>query len=135
MDYKVFISHGNLDTWIAGQMAKEIKITGASTFLDETDIPKGANFKQIVHREIHASQELVVLFTPQSAKRSWVWIEMGAAWAQEKPIIAVFYGMTVIDLEENGQGRAILEDINIMNINDFSSYLLELTGRVQETSQ
>lgn len=132
--YKVFVSHGSHDLWVAAQIAKSIKEIGADTFLDETDIPKGADFKKSVHREIANSQELVALFTPWSAKRSWVWIEIGAAWSQNKPIIAVFYGMTMLDLEESGQGKAILEDINILSLDQFNEYLEELHERVREAA-
>lgn len=103
---------------------------GAEPFLDETDIPKGANFKQIIHTEIASSDEVIALFTPWSAKRSWVWIEIGAAWGQGKPVVAVFYAMELRDLEENGQGRGMLEDINVLQLNDMDRYLAELATRV-----
>jgi hypothetical protein len=113
--YKVFVSHGSHDLWLASQIAKEIRGLGAFPFLDETDIPKGSpDFKRIIREEISASRELVALFTPWSAMRSWVWIEMGAAWTREIPILAIFYGMSVIDLDKTGQGKAILEDINTL---------------------
>jgi hypothetical protein len=134
-EYKVFISHGAEDRWVAGQIAKAIHEAGATVFLDETSIPKGANFKKIIHEEIAESSELVALFTPWSAKRSWVWIEIGAAWGQEKPVIAVFYGMQASDLEDSGQGRAILEDINILTLNELDSYVTELTERVSKGSR
>jgi hypothetical protein len=133
--YKVFVSHGTQDNWVAGQMAKCIQEVGAATFLDQTNIPKGANFRQIIHKEIATCQELVALFTPWSAKRSWVWIEIGAAWGQEKPVLAVFYGMSVSDLEDSGQGKAILEDINVINLNDFETYLSQLAARIKATRQ
>lgn len=133
-EYKVFISHSSQDTWVAGQIAKSIKEVGGATFLDEANIPKGANFKQIIHNEIRASHELVALFTPWSAKRSWVWIEIGAAWVQEKPVIAIFYGMDESDLQESGQGKAILEDINILELNNLDRYLGELIQRVKEAA-
>lgn len=118
-NYKIFVSHGSQDIWLAGQIAKEVRSMGGSTFLDETDIPKACpDYKQIIRQEISSSQELIALFTPWSSLRSWVWIEIGAAWSREIPILAVFYGMSVDDLEETGQGKAILEDINIININD-----------------
>jgi hypothetical protein len=133
-DYKVFVSHGSQDLWIAGQIAQEIGRCGGTPFLDETNIPKGSpNFKQIIRAEIAVSRELVALFTPWSAMRSWVWIEIGAAWNREIPIVAVFYGMTVNDLDKSGQGKAILEDINNINLNDFNTYLKELTARVGNT--
>ena len=136
MDYKVFISHGSQDLWIAGQIAKEVQNAGASTFLDETNIPKGCrDYKKIIRNEISASQELVAIFTPWSSMRSWVWIEMGAAWNREIPILVVFYGMQVNDLDKTGQGKAILEDINIININKFESYIEQLHARIVEVTK
>jgi hypothetical protein len=102
--YRIFVSHGSIDLWLAGQIAKELQSVGAIPFLDETNIPKGSpNFKKIIRDEISASRELVALFTPWSAMRSWVWIELGAAWGRQMPILAVFYGMTIGDLDKTGQ--------------------------------
>ena len=78
---------------------------------------------------------MVALFTPWSSIRSWVWIEMGAAWDREIPILAVFYGMTAHDLDKSGQGKAILEDINIINLNDFDVYLKQMKKRVVEVKR
>lgn len=128
--YRVFVSHGSDDSWVAFQIARCIRDVGAKAFLDETNIPKGGNFKQVIHQEIASSDELLALFTPWSAKRSWVWIEIGAAWGQGKPVVAVFYGFDVNDLEESGQGKGILEDINVLQLNDFAHYLAELGERV-----
>lgn len=131
--YKIFISHGSHDLWLAGQIAKEVEQLGALPFLDESFIPKGSpDFKRIIREEISASREFVALFTPWSVIRSWVWIEMGAAWNREIPILAVFYGMSVSDLDKSGQGKAILEDINITDLNDFPVYLKQLSVRVLE---
>ncbi len=128
--YKVFVSHGQQDRWVAAQIARCCQEIGAATFLDETDIPKGANFREIIHREIRDSRELVALFTPWSAKRAWVWIELGAAWGQGKPVVAVFYGMSFDDLEGSGQGKAILEDVNVLQLNEFAAFVAELGERV-----
>jgi hypothetical protein len=128
--YRVFVSHGSDDRWIADQIAKRLRELGAEVFLDETGVPKGANFKRIIHREIAQSDEVIALFTPWSAKRSWVWIEIGAAWGQDKPVIAVFYGMEVSDLEQSGQGKGMLEDINVLQLNDIERYLTEVGTRV-----
>jgi hypothetical protein len=129
--YKIFISHGSRDIWIASQISKEIRLLGASAFLDETNIPKGCvDFKSIIRHEISMSREFVALFTPWSSMRSWVWIEIGAAWEREIPILAVFCGMHVNDLDKAGQGKAILEDVNVIDINDFDKYLGELSARI-----
>lgn len=130
--YGVFISHGSADTWIASQMARCIRDCDASTFLDEADISKGDNFKEVIHKEIGKSKELVALFTPWSVKRFWVWVEIGAAWGQGKRIIAVLHGLTLSELEKWGGGKAILEDINILDLNDFDRYIDEMRERVKK---
>jgi len=129
--YRVFVSQAAEDTWLAEQMARSIEELGCSTFLDVKSIPKGADFKEAVRREIQRSNELVALFTPWSAKRSWVWIELGAAWGQSKPVMAVFYGMSVNDLRTGEQGAAILEDMNVVRLNDFAAYVVELRDRAK----
>ena len=129
MNYRVFISHAADDTWLAEQLARGADVAGCATFLDVRDIPKGADFKEAVRREISASDELIALFTPWSAKRSWVWIELGAAWGQGKPVVAVFHGMCVADLRTGDQGAAILEDINAVRLNDVAAYFAELSAR------
>ena len=130
--YKIFVSHGSHDSWIAEQIAKSIHSTGAVSFLDEKNIPKSRDFKKRIYNEIKESDELVVLITPWSLKRSWIWIEIGAAWIQDMPIVAVFYGVEPKDLEDSGQGKAILEDLNIIQLNDFDLCVKELSDRVRE---
>jgi hypothetical protein len=131
--YKVFISHGSADLWLAGQLGKEVIAAGAIPFLDEANIPKGhPRFKDIIRSEINESRELIALFTPSSVFRSWVWIEIGAAWSREIPVLAVFYGMTVADLDTSGQGKAILEDANVIQLNDIDKYLRQLAIRTLE---
>ena len=128
---KVFLSHSKQDKWLASQIARRITDCGATTFLDETDIPSGANFKEIINREISECQELVALFTPWSVQRFWVWAEVGAAWGQGKRVVGVLYGLSIGKLEKIGGSRAVLEDINILDLNDFDRYLDELEKRVK----
>jgi hypothetical protein len=111
-------------------MRRAVEDTGSNTFLDVRDIPKGADFKGVVRGELSQSDELIALFTPWSARRSWVWIEIGAAWGQGKPIVAVFHGMSISDLRDGEQGAAVLEDINAIRLNDFDVYIGQLRSRV-----
>ena len=128
---KIFISHGRPDTWLAQQLSKEIRNLGAQTFLDETDVPKGADFKTMIRQEIIDCDELVALFTPWSARRFWVWTEVGAAWGQGKPVIAILYGLTLRELEDIGESKAVFEDINVLDLNDANRYLSELEQRLR----
>jgi hypothetical protein len=132
-DYQVFVSHGAQDSWIALQMGRRIREDcGATTFLDVEDVAAGDDFKARIHAEIPKSKELVALFTPWSARRSWVWIEVGAAWSHDKRIVAVLHGLTIPELEEAAGGKGALDDIDIIGLNDFQGYLEELRHRVQE---
>jgi hypothetical protein len=116
-NYKVFVSYGSVDAWIARQMGRRIRDDcGALTFLDVEEVASGDNFKQRVHSEIRTAHELVALFTPWSARRSWVWIEVGAAWAQEKRVIAVLHGLSISEFEEIAGGKGVFEDIHIIQL-------------------
>jgi hypothetical protein len=133
--YKIFISHGSSDSWIARQMGKRIQDDcGALTFLDVEQIASGDNFKDRIHMEIREASELVALFTPWSAQRAWVWIEVGAAWVQGKRVIAVLHGMTASDFEKLSGGKGVFEDLHIIQLNDFDRYIVELNARVRQVA-
>ena len=128
--YKVFVSHGSADIWVAEQIAKNIESHGGKAFLDERDVPKGGNFKRIIHQKIEESNELFVLFTPWSVQRSWVWIEVGAAWVLDRHMVAVLYGLSIDEFIQESGGRGVFDDTSIVNLNDVAHYFEELTARI-----
>ena len=130
MPHRVFISHGSHDSWIARQMARCIDECNVETFLDVNDIATGDDFEEKIRPEIAQADESLALLTPFSRDRSWLWIEIGAAWFARKRIVAIIYGMSIVDLERDGGGRAILADVHIRALNDFEIYLQELRERV-----
>jgi hypothetical protein len=85
--YLVFISHSTKDRWIARQMAAIVQDRGRQqgivTFLDEKDIEGGDDIPRTILQKLRASEEFVVLLSPQSVNRPWVLIELGAAWVWE----------------------------------------------------
>ena len=132
-EYRVFISQGDQDRWIARQMGRRIREdSGALTFLDVDDVAVGDDFESRIHSEIRAARELVVLFTPWSARRSWVWTEVGAAWEQGKRVVAVLCGLSIAGLQETGEGTGPVDHRYIIQINDFDQYIVELSRRVAE---
>jgi len=129
--YKVFISHGSEDKWVAQQIGRRIREDcGAETFLDVDDVATGDNFERRIHAEIKKSRELVALFSPWSVHRPWVWVEIGAAWAQNKRRVAVLQGMSVQRFEKILGTRAVFQDIHIIQLNEIDQYLYELLSRV-----
>ena len=129
--YRVFISHGTQDEWVANQIGLRIKqACGAEYFLDAKDIAKGDEIEAVIFRELPRCDELVALLTPWSVHRNWVWVDIGAARALDKRIVAVLYGLTLQELEQVRGGKACLGPTNIAQLNEFDKYLEELQSRV-----
>lgn len=80
MAYRVFISHGWHDRWIARQMARLISDVDATPFIDIFDIKKGDRIEAKVQQGLEQADELVALLTPWSVDRNWVWAEIAGAW-------------------------------------------------------
>ena len=126
---QVFISHSGLDTWVAKQIQRHISAMGSATFLDEGDIYVGDDFENIILVEIRKSQELVVLLTPWSLKRPYVWLEVGAAWGLEKRLVFVLHGVTEAELSSGAGNPALLKRTNVVELNDIDKYLEQLRKR------
>jgi len=127
--YRVFVSHAGDDIWVAEQIAKSIDECGASSFLDRRDIAAGDNFKQRIHEEIAACDELLALFTPWSRRRAWVRHEIGMADFLKKRIVCIFYKVTIADFRDDEDGLGPLDGLNIVDINNLSTYFKALRRR------
>lgn len=130
--YRVFLSHAAADSWVARQLRRAMIEHGAAVFLDETSIAIGADFEQKIRQSLRRSNELVVLLTPWSLERHYVWVEIGAAWGMGMPIIAVLYGVTPRQLAEMPNTPTLLKRRNLIELNDVDHYLVQLKKRVQD---
>lgn len=127
------MSHGGADGWVASQIAARLRDCGVVTFLDNNDLSKGDDFNQVIRTEVGRSDELLALFTPWSMQRNWVWVEIGAAWVSQKRLVTVLYQVTLADLDRAG-GRAVLNDLNLVEINELDRYFEEVKARVEGRS-
>ena len=131
MAYRVFISHGWSDLWVAQQIERRVREdTGAESFIDAFDIEKGDDFEERIFDEMKRIDELVVLLTPRSVDRNWVWVEIGAARANKCRIVPVLYGTSLDEIEDERGGATFLRSKNIVDINGMETYLRELRRRV-----
>jgi hypothetical protein len=131
MAYRVFISHGWHDRWVAGQMARCIKEdAGAEPFIDIFDVKKGDRIEQKILSELPLCDELVVLLTPWSVRRNWVWTEVGGAWSLRKRVVGVLYGLDIAMIEKEYGGMAALAPTNCLGLDEFSTYVSELKARI-----
>jgi hypothetical protein len=126
----VFISHGGEDTWIAQQIAREVTSRGARPFLDRADIDIGAEFEEDILRFLDQANELIVLFTPWSLERPYVWMEIGAAWIRRIPIVVVLLGLTPADFQSRANLPVSLKKRDIIHLNQIDKYLDQLGERV-----
>lgn len=126
---RIFISHGSHDTWIARQMERCIRECGAETFLDVYDLKTGDEWKRALFREIGRADEMVVLVTPFSEDRAWLWTEIGAAMMDDKPVRPILFGLSMRDLHRR-RNAGPLSDMQVRDLNQFDTYLVELKGRI-----
>ena len=128
----VFVSHSGEDTWVARQIANSISAKGARPFLDEADVDVGAEFEEDIREFLDEAHELVVLFTPWSLERPYVWAEIGAAWIRRIPIVVILHGLSVGDFQAQPNAPVFLKKRDIIRLNDIDQYFEQLGGRVTE---
>jgi hypothetical protein len=132
--WTVFVSHAGPDTWVARQIADHLKAAGVHPFLDEAHIKVGEDFEAKLLAALKEARELLVLLTPWSLQRPYVWAEMGTAWLRGLPIVGVLHGLTLEALHAQVSVPIFLKERNLIDINDLDRYFEQLKRRVaQET--
>lgn len=129
-DRFIFISHAGEDTWIARQIAREVASRGARPFLDQADVDVGADFEDDILSFLGRADELIVLFTPWSLERPYVWMEIGGAWIRKIPIVVVLLGITPGEFQARPNTPVSLKRRDIIQLNDIDQYLDQLRDRV-----
>ena len=127
---KVFISHSSSDTWVARQIALNIEQCGAGTFLDAAHIEHGDDFEDRILQAAAECLELVVLFTPWSLDRPYVWLEIGAFWAAGKRMVGVLHGVDHKALSTEERIPIALKKLDLVQLNGIDSYFTQLGQRV-----
>lgn len=97
---KVFISYSSQDSWVARQVADELKTHEIETFIAEKDIEAGESIDEPVKNALNDADAVIFLVTPASVKSSWLFIELGGATALRKRIIPVVYGVSFNELPD-----------------------------------
>jgi hypothetical protein len=126
----IFISHSGEDTWVARHIAKEINLLGAKSFLDEADIDVGAEFEEDIREFLDKADALLVLVTPWSLERPYVWAEIGAAWIRRIPIIVVLHGLSVKEFQSLPNAPVFLKKRDVIHLNDIDQYFEQLGKRI-----
>jgi hypothetical protein len=129
---KVFVSHSSIDSWIARQLATHLATCGVDTFLDNADIDHGDDFEESILKAAEESSELLVLLTPWSVDRPYIWMEIGNFWGRRKRMIGLLYGLTVKDVSQDERMPVALKRLDLVQLNEVDSYFVQLARRVTE---
>ena len=130
-NHQVFISHSSEDTWVARQLAGHVQQCGASCFLDEADIEHGDDFDETLASAAKSSNELLLLLTPWSKQRPYIWIEVGMFRAGSKRIVGVLHGISVMEISTDERMPSLLKKLDVVHINEVDSYFEQLRRRVR----
>ncbi len=131
MKPKVFISHSSRDTWVATQIATHVRAIGADAFLDEADIEHGDDFDDEIVNASKLCTELLLLLTPWSVGRPYIWLEIGFFRHDNKRIVGVLHGLKPEDVSADPRIPVLLKKIDLVDINEIGSYFTQLDRRVK----
>lgn len=131
----IFISHAATDTWIAQRIAERIEACGAETFLDEAHISAGEDFEEKIREALARANELLVLFTPWSLKRPFVWAEIGVAWSRQIPIVSVLHGQPFDEFLAKVEIPVFIKKRDLIDLNHLDDYLAQLRKRIGSFSK
>ncbi len=126
---RVFISHSSRDTWVARQISRAVEETGAETFLDAARLAVGAEWTEVIRGALARADELVILWTPWSLERPFLWLELGASWLRQIRIAQVLYGVTTRELRDRPDFPSFLLERQMLDIDNLEVFLGQLEQR------
>jgi len=126
--YLVFISHSSADIWIAEQIDKQIRASGAKTWLDKKDLKGGDILVDEIIKGITSCNEAVVLVSPKTVESQWVAYEIGAVSVQHKRV-------TPILNQVSNDAIAPMKGVKSIDLNQFDEFLIQLAKRISEWSK
>lgn len=100
--------------------------------MDKADIDQGDDFEEKIREAAQASNELLVLLTPWSIQRPYIWLELGLFWGAEKRIVGILHGITVKKFTSDGKMPVILKRTALEDINNIDSYFTQLKDRIMK---
>ncbi len=92
----------------------------------------GGEFDEDIRAFLNEADEFVVLFTPWSLERPYVWAEIGAAWLRQIPIVVILHGISIQSFQSMPSAPVFLKKRDIIRLNDIDEYLEQLGSRVAE---
>jgi len=140
---RIFLSHAAHDATLAHYLADVIRQgSQAAVFVASKagDIPTGSDWLGAIEEELKKADTYVLLLTPFSVKRFWLWYESGAAWMSERPFVPVtaaglakadvpypLGALQALALEDRGDAAQLARDLGA-TIADVDRFCETVTG-------
>jgi hypothetical protein len=101
---KLFISHATSDGEFANTVKQEIEkvfANGVDVFCTSSPgtIQVGADWLQDIENKLAATQAVIVIITPVSIERPWLWFELGATWSKGRAGTCKIYPLCAPEVE------------------------------------
>ncbi len=106
----LFISHATYDAEFANAVKQEIETVFAKgihvySTSSPGSVAAGKDWLEDMETRLEAAQAVVVIITPVSIKRPWLWFELGATWLKSRRGKSAIYplcapGMNALDIPE-----------------------------------
>lgn len=101
---KLFISHATTDGEFANAVKQEIEkvfANGVDVFCTSSPgtIQVGSDWLRDVENKLAAAQAVIVIVTPVSIERPWVWFELGATWSKGRAGTCKIYPLRAPEVE------------------------------------
>lgn len=86
-------------------------------------------------RILYFLDDHVVLLTPWSKDRPYVWMEIGMFRGVRKRVVGVLYGLTASDVATDERIPIVLKKIDLVDLNQVTSYFVQLKRRAVDWSE
>jgi hypothetical protein len=91
---EIFISYIHQDSDIASALHRILRSRFGDVFLagDPYEVRAGEVWLDQIRRALNEARIVILMLSPRSMPRPWIYFEAGAAWLAEKILIPVCYG-------------------------------------------
>jgi len=104
-------------------------VAGATVFLDAETIEAGGNVDSLILKALNKMDEFVVLLTPWSMTRPYVWSELGVAWSRKVNIIGLLLGISKDELQSRPEVPHFLKGTSLKSLNEADAFLSSFARR------
>jgi len=87
---KVFLSYAVADKDYGDKLHNLLTHYLNARVFTQDSLSAGDDWRGLLKDQLTDSNIFIVLVSPNSIESSWVWQELGAAWALKKPVVSVF---------------------------------------------